>query len=336
MRSSWARALVLLAIVAIGWRAQPASAETVTFGFMGRVTEINPAAIGSIGGTGVVDVGDRITGSFTYDLDTPGTVGGTGPGGIVIRMDYFSPVPPAMMNYSVGELAVTTEPGSGFVVVVGDGVFSDIEEDFVDAFVVGADASRPTRLESVFRLEDPSQSAFSDTALPATLDLEAFDRRRFEVYSINASGLATPLFFTSIDTLTTGVAIDIVPGSRLNRINPRIGVTSVAILTTSTFDATTVDPQTVRFGPDKARAFLGRGLVRDVNRDGQPDLVLFFITRKTGIACGDTSATLTGKTFDGEAIQGTDAITTVGCRRHPLAPRAADEPDAGTWPETTR
>jgi len=44
------------------------------------------------------------------------------------------------------------------------------------------------------------------------------------------------------------------------------------------------------------------------------DLLLHFNTQDTGIQCGDTAATLTGMTFAGEAITGTDAIVTTNCR----------------------
>ena len=161
--------------------------------------------------------------------------------------------------------------------------------------------------------------------MPASLDLEAFDRRQFEVNFINPSGFANRLFVTSIVTLALGIPIDIKPRSKLNRINPRRGgVISVAILSTSTFDATTLDPESVVFGPEEAGAIHEQQHIRDANGDGQLDLVLFFKIRKTGIECGDTSASLSGKTFDGEAIQGTDAIRTVGCRRHKHDGRRSD------------
>jgi hypothetical protein len=89
----------------------------------------------------------------------------------------------------------------------------------------------------------------------------------------------------------------------------------VAILTTETFDATTVDPLSVRFGPDGAKAVPKNGQIKDVNDDGEPDLVLRFRIPATGIQCGETSASLTGKTVDGELIEGSDAITTVGCNK---------------------
>jgi hypothetical protein len=111
------------------------------------------------------------------------------------------------------------------------------------------------------------------------------------------------------------VAIDIKPGSADNPINPRsAGVVPVAILTTDTFDATTVDPSSVEFGPDGAIEAHRRGHIEDVDGDGDDDLVLHFNTRDAGIQCGDTSVTLTGQTFSEQEVEGTDAITTVGCR----------------------
>jgi hypothetical protein len=111
------------------------------------------------------------------------------------------------------------------------------------------------------------------------------------------------------------VLIDIKPGSFPNSINLKSkGVIPVAILTTAAFDATTVAPLSVKFGPAGATEAHGKGHVEDVNGDGKPDLVLHFRTQETGIQCGDTSASLTGETFEGDPIQGTDTIKTVGCR----------------------
>ncbi|HEX6386458.1 MAG TPA: hypothetical protein VF177_17440 [Anaerolineae bacterium] len=110
------------------------------------------------------------------------------------------------------------------------------------------------------------------------------------------------------------VAIDIVPGSDTNPINPwSEEVIPVAILTTAEFDATTVDPLSVRFGPNGAREDDGQAQVEDVDGDGSLDLLLHFHTQDTGIECGDTVAYLTGRTFRGQAIVGSDSITTVGC-----------------------
>ncbi|MFN8494661.1 MAG: choice-of-anchor tandem repeat NxxGxxAF-containing protein [Caldilineaceae bacterium] len=111
------------------------------------------------------------------------------------------------------------------------------------------------------------------------------------------------------------VTIDIQPGEAPASLNPRSrGVIPVAILTTATFDATTTDPLSVKFGPHGATEAHGRGHVEDADGDGDLDLVLHFRMQDTGIQCGDTSASLIGKTFSGQAIRGADSIVTVGCR----------------------
>ena len=110
------------------------------------------------------------------------------------------------------------------------------------------------------------------------------------------------------------VDIDIKPGSFPNSINPRSrGVIPVAILTTATFDATTVDPMSVEFGPSGASETHGTGHIEDADGDGDDDLVLHFRTQDTGIQCADTSASLMGQTFGGQSILGSDSINTVGC-----------------------
>jgi uncharacterized delta-60 repeat protein len=116
----------------------------------------------------------------------------------------------------------------------------------------------------------------------------------------------------------TGIAVsvDIKPGSSTNPIHlSSNGVIPVAILTTHSFDATTVDPSTVCFGDadnpgQRACTAHGTGQVRDANGDGRADLLLRFLTRQTGIDPGDTTACLTGKTFTGVNIEGCDSITT--------------------------
>lgn len=111
------------------------------------------------------------------------------------------------------------------------------------------------------------------------------------------------------------VSIDIKPGSFPNSINPRSkGKIPVAILTTDTFDATTVDETTVLFGPTGSEAAPVQVALEDVDGDLDTDMILHFNTQETGIVCGDTSASLTGQTFSGQAIEGSDSISTVGCK----------------------
>jgi hypothetical protein len=111
------------------------------------------------------------------------------------------------------------------------------------------------------------------------------------------------------------VSIDVKPGSDPNSINPRSkGVIPVAVLSEGNFDAAQVDALSVEFGPDGATEAHEQGHVEDANGDTVPDMVLHFKTQETGIECGDTEATLTGKTHSGDEIMGKDAIQTVGCK----------------------
>jgi Tol biopolymer transport system component len=112
---------------------------------------------------------------------------------------------------------------------------------------------------------------------------------------------------------TLEVNIDIAPRREPNRINPEHGRLSVAILSDESFDAAQVDAETVRFGPNQAESIDGR--MADIDRDGDVDLILRFVTEETGITCGDTEVSLIGETFEGLKIVGIDSILTMGCRQ---------------------
>jgi hypothetical protein len=120
-------------------------------------------------------------------------------------------------------------------------------------------------------------------------------------------------------TLNDVVSIDIMPGYKRKVINPRAtGGIWVAVLSDtgseSPFDPSSqVDISSVEFGPDGAKAT--RHKVKDINKDGLGDLLLRYKIPATGIACGDTEVTLTGETFSGQSLTGTDVIKTVGCEK---------------------
>jgi hypothetical protein len=117
-----------------------------------------------------------------------------------------------------------------------------------------------------------------------------------------------------VDPVTAVTTIDIKPGSDRNPVNPRSrGTIPVAVLSTAVFDATTVDPSSVRFGPQGTEARPVRAGVEDVNDDGRADLLLNFDLQQIGFICGQTSASLSGQTIAGDALQGSDAVATVGC-----------------------
>ena len=96
---------------------------------------------------------------------------------------------------------------------------------------------------------------------------------------------------------TIQVNIDIKPGSFPNSINTNsMGVVPVSILGSNSFDVTQVDVTTLAFGPDGASST--HSAYEDVNGDEFVDLVSHYVQKETGIACGDTEATLTGQLND--------------------------------------
>jgi hypothetical protein len=112
----------------------------------------------------------------------------------------------------------------------------------------------------------------------------------------------------------TIVSIDIKPGSESNAVTlAGDGLIPVAVLSTDTFDALTISPSTAQFGPDQANIAHSSGHLEDVDGDGDLDLLLHFAFQDTGIQCGDTEVSLSGKTFDGYAIHGSDSVSTVAC-----------------------
>jgi len=119
---------------------------------------------------------------------------------------------------------------------------------------------------------------------------------------------------SSANAVILEVDIDIKPGSFPNSINlTSVGVIPVAILTTDTFDATTVDPSSVRFGPDLAYMVHRKAHEEDVDEDGDLDLVFHFYIQDTGFECGDIEAILTGQTWGGTSIEGVGEVNLLRC-----------------------
>lgn len=119
------------------------------------------------------------------------------------------------------------------------------------------------------------------------------------------------------------ITIDVRPGDASISVNCEAGLIDVAILSTKVsagesldFDATTVDPLTVRFGKEGSEAAEShnRGHVSDVDGDGDLDMILHFQLGQTGLACTDTNVTLTGKTNANQSFVSSDTIRRVATK----------------------
>ncbi|MBW7882532.1 MAG: family 16 glycosylhydrolase [Caldilineaceae bacterium] len=93
------------------------------------------------------------------------------------------------------------------------------------------------------------------------------------------------------------------------------GVIPVMLLSTPTFDATTVDHTTVTLGQaSEAHVDKQSGLARrheeDADGDGDIDLVFHFRFNETGLACHPELVPFNGRTFDGQPITAGGAVAT--------------------------
>jgi hypothetical protein len=125
---------------------------------------------------------------------------------------------------------------------------------------------------------------------------------------------------TGCDTLALQVnplqvSIDIKPGEYPNSINVGSGGSvPVAILSSPTFDATSVDPLTVTLASASVR-LKGNGTpqvsTQDVNGDGLLDLVVHVSTEALQLSEADVQTTLEGRTYGGIYITGVDSVRVV-------------------------
>jgi uncharacterized delta-60 repeat protein len=140
-----------------------------------------------------------------------------------------------------------------------------------------------------------------------------------KIVAIGSAGPGTPSPFFAVarylgDPTAIVIHMDVKPGSKFGTLNPRSkGVIPVAVRASAEFDATQVDFSTIAFGPSHASP-AHDGHIADINGDGFVDVLFHFRTQEAGFDCDDDEAVLTGMTFGGESIWGTDEIETVGCQ----------------------
>ena len=180
-------------------------------------------------------------------------------------------------------------------------------------YVIGGTVGSLEAVRAVVEAYDPRTNTWSThTPIPTPRSFAAAGVVDDTLYVVGGypAGAANEAFSPFLP-----IPIDIKPGDANNTVNLRSnGTILVAILSSASFGATTVDPATVKFA-GAAVATQGRGTpmtsVADLNRDGRVDLLLHFRTQDLQLTPASTEAVLKGKTFSGQLIRGTDSIRLV-------------------------
>lgn len=244
------------------------------------------------------------TGSLADGIDSSNTLAtqlfftaNRGDPEITLHLD--TPTRVTSIEFYGGRFVGLALPGllTGSSVSIGGQQLHQTTEDFGDLSVLGIPYNDRISLTAT-----PLAAITTDTIVLSDFTV-APGWDQFSITEIKVFGNPPPA-----DPL--GVTIDISPADSKAVIDLTAGGTvPVAILSTATFDATTVDRTSVTFGrtgDEASRKACEKA--RDVNRDRLVDLVCTFKVRATGLTKGDRTATLKGRTSDGRPIIGHDAV----------------------------
>lgn len=115
------------------------------------------------------------------------------------------------------------------------------------------------------------------------------------------------LAITGVSPATVQISLDIRPGSKeLVRINPKSNAKlPVAILSSTDFDATSIDPASLKFGASGYEDSLAKcnPVGQDLNADGRLDLLCHFEVKSMKLGEGDLEGILRGSA-NGVAFEG--------------------------------
>jgi N-acetylneuraminic acid mutarotase len=193
-------------------------------------------------------------------------------------------------------------------------------------YVVGGFADNSgssTAVSNAMQMYNPNTNNWTAQASMPTprgsLGVAAVNGMIIAVGGLQSCAAPSPCVLQTTEAFTTvlNVPIEIKPpASAPVPINlSSAGVIPVAILSTTTFDATQVDPATVTLAGAEVQLIGKSGKyqcsVQDANGDGIDDLMCQISTAQFMIETGSSNAVLEGQTFSGQAIQGQETISIV-------------------------
>jgi hypothetical protein len=130
-----------------------------------------------------------------------------------------------------------------------------------------------------------------------------------EALMLRTQALVVPLTAAKIDVQIYADSNQVNPASN-NLISLAVHSTNMGNSHVVDFDATQIDPSTLKFGAGGA-ANVAVPWVADWDGDSIADDVAFgFRTQDAGIVCGDTEVLLNGETYAGDPFAASDSITT--------------------------
>lgn len=179
---------VLVVAGIVSFVAEPSRAELITYYFTGEITSVpNPPPYGLS-----ISVGDPVTGSIAYDPS----------------LDYVQP-PPSGMSVVIGGATVQSV-GNASLQVLNDSFGVDNFNGYFTPISVNGQQQPEFSHAMNFSLTDTSQTVFSSTALPDSLNVSSFDIRTGAIFA----GLGITVSF-SIDTLSLTPPVDHFLGYKL-------------------------------------------------------------------------------------------------------------------------
>jgi hypothetical protein len=226
-------------------------------------------------------------------------------------------------------------PGSTLLQVIAAGVvhhpLADLQARFggdCPSFLMGSDqavlefpesglAFSPGDIVGLTIMSDPSSQGYFYPLMPAPADTRLVLRNAAVGQSIDLADIYTGKLVAQspavLLSLGIEVAIAIHPGKEKDAVDLHSqGVLPVAILSSPSFDATTVDPATLSLAgaPVETAGKSGQLLChrQDVDHDGRTDLVCDFRTTQISLPSGSAVAVLEGQTLSGVPIRGQESI----------------------------